>query len=136
MSRLAVENISNIVISDVELKLPAPNHTYTSLLYLQNQFPELTFSLLMGEDSFQEFPRWKYFKDILQLVPVFAHTRECFPIDGDHPIVKTNAQLIKFPNIAISSSAIRARVKKGESIEHLVPTRVATYIRKHSLYSS
>ena len=136
MSRLAVEDIPDIVISDVELQLPAPNYTYESILYLQKQFPELTFSLLMGEDSFRDFPRWKYFTDILRLVPVFAHTRECSPITEDISIVKSKAQLIEFPNIAVSSSAIRSNVKKGKSIEHLVPARVATYIRKNDLYSS
>lgn len=136
MSRLAVENIPDIVISDVELQLSTPNYTYESILYLQKQFPELTFSLLMGEDSFRDFPRWKYFTDILQLVPVFAHTRECSQITEDLSIVKSKAQLIEFPNIAVSSSAIRSNVKKGKSIEHLVPVRVATYIRKNDLYSS
>ena len=42
--------------------------------------------------------------------------------------------LTGYVNTDISSTEIRQRVRDGESIEDLVPPRVADYIRKYELY--
>jgi nicotinic acid mononucleotide adenylyltransferase len=35
----------------------------------------------------------------------------------------------------VSASEIRARVKRGEGLDDLVPSAVASYIARHRLYS-
>jgi nicotinic acid mononucleotide adenylyltransferase len=41
--------------------------------------------------------------------------------------------LKKYPD-ALSSSAIRSMIKKGESVERFLPQVVLSYIQKHTLY--
>jgi nicotinic acid mononucleotide adenylyltransferase len=48
---------------------------------------------------------------------------------------KREAQLIPLKPMPISASAIRARVRRGESADGLVPPAVASYIAGHRLYT-
>ena len=41
---------------------------------------------------------------------------------------------MKMPQVMVSSSEIRARIAKGESIQGLVPDDVLEYIEIHALY--
>jgi len=45
-------------------------------------------------------------------------------------------QRLVMPQMAISSSMIRDRIRHGESIRYLVPDAVARYIARHRLYRS
>jgi nicotinate-nucleotide adenylyltransferase len=42
--------------------------------------------------------------------------------------------LVDAPTAPVSSTLIRERIRKDESIESMVPAEVATYIAEHRLY--
>jgi nicotinate-nucleotide adenylyltransferase len=42
---------------------------------------------------------------------------------------------MRIPNVEISSSELRARVRRGAPIDFLVPAPVVAYIREHGLYA-
>jgi nicotinate-nucleotide adenylyltransferase len=44
------------------------------------------------------------------------------------------ARFFEMPEIGISSSMIRQRVRTGAPIKYLVPDAVAAYIERHGLY--
>jgi len=44
-------------------------------------------------------------------------------------------ELVKIPDIALSSTDIRNRVRQGKSIRFMTPRAVETYIEQHNLYS-
>ena len=41
---------------------------------------------------------------------------------------------IELPMLSISSTDIRIRLQRGESVEQLLPSVVSTYIKEHQLY--
>ena len=61
-------------------------------------------------------------------------TRPGYHLSGDHlpPEIVT---LLDVPAMAISSSAVRERVRSSRPIWYLVPDGVVQYIGKHALYA-
>jgi len=41
---------------------------------------------------------------------------------------------IELPMLSVSSTDIRIRLRRGESVEQLLPSVVSTYIKEHQLY--
>ena len=43
--------------------------------------------------------------------------------------------LLPFINMSVSSTEIRQRIQKGQSVKYLVPDRVLTYVKEKGFYS-
>src|SRR6478672_4307435 len=55
----AIEGEQKLKVSNVEFKLPKPSYTVNTLSYLQEKYPDHSFSIIMGSDSFQNIEKWK-----------------------------------------------------------------------------
>src|SRR5690606_29784884 len=66
MAKLAVEDVSNIEVSDIELRLPVPSYTIDTLTHLKDMYPEHDFVLIMGADNLQTLKKWKNYELILR----------------------------------------------------------------------
>jgi nicotinate-nucleotide adenylyltransferase len=129
--RLAVEDDNRIRASDVEFYLPKPSYTINTLTYLQEKYPEHTFSIIMGSDSYTNLSKWKNYELILKNYPIYVYTRPGF----EH-IDKLNGQLIVLdaPLLQISATEIRMFLKEGKSIRYLVPEKVREEIEQYRYY--
>ena len=117
---------------DGELRRPPPSWTVDTLEALQD--PERRLTLLMGQDQWAEFHRWKAPRRILELARVAVLDRGGYdgpegPPDGDWPCNRVPVRRLE-----ISSTEIRERVRAGRSIRYLVPDAVGALIDKNSLY--
>ena len=97
----------------------------------------------MGADTLHDLPNWRDPAAICRLAtPLAVHRAGEPPLDfavlaGVAPsAVRAEAELhvIDMPQLAISSSEIRARVARGEPIDDMVPAAVAGYIAERGLY--
>jgi nicotinate-nucleotide adenylyltransferase len=59
MAKLAIEDTENMMVSDVELKLPQPSYTIDTLTLLRELYPQHEFVLIMGSDNLKSFKKWK-----------------------------------------------------------------------------
>ena len=50
---LAIEEQPKFKASSIEFKLPKPSYTIDTLTYMQEKYPQHTFSVIMGGDSIQ-----------------------------------------------------------------------------------
>lgn len=141
MLRLAFEGMDGVLISDMEIQRAGKSYTVDTLRALSR--PDDRLFLLCGTDMMLTLDRWKCPEDIFRLCyPVYIR-REA-EASLDQAIVDKIAQYyqtfgkvvrrIVAPPLEISSSDIRARVAHGQSIDHLVPPRVAAYISAQHLY--
>jgi len=71
----AIEGIPGLRASDFEFTLPRPSYTANTLRALKQAFPEHDFSLLIGEDNWQIFDRWREWEFILQHFPILIYPR-------------------------------------------------------------
>lgn len=108
---------------DVELQLPKPSYTWHTLQVLERQYPDEAFTLVIGADNWQLFPRWYHSNDILKRYPVVVYPREGYPIkQNDLP---ENVLLMDTELYPVSSTDIRRRIREGLPIDQLVPKTIA-----------
>ncbi|HSD13830.1 MAG TPA: nicotinate (nicotinamide) nucleotide adenylyltransferase [Flavobacterium sp.] len=133
MVHLTTEDYPKIKPSDIEFKLPQPNYTVNTLAHLQEKYPTLEFSLIMGEDNLNSLHKWKNYEVILQNHDIYVYPRaasgEIDPKFINHPKIHT----VDAPIIELSSTFIRESIKKGKDIRPMLPNKVWEYI-DHNLF--
>ena len=127
----SLEGEKNLKVSNIEFHLPKPSYTIDTLAYLKEKYPQHTFSIIMGSDSFQNLPKWKNFDGIVKNYPLYIYERQGFPIKNS---LNANIHLLKAPLLEISSTQIRALVKAGKSIRYMVPDVVKDEIERNAYY--
>lgn len=95
-------------------------YSVVMLEHLKKQYPEYHFYFVMGSDLLLEKDKWKDFDKIEKMVTLY-------------PIPRAGYENSPFPQI--SSTQIREKLMKGESIVNLVPPDVEKYIHQKGLYS-
>lgn len=144
MCRLAFAGCPQVSVDDRELQRPGPTYTIDTLTELRAEYPVASLFLLIGADQAQAFSTWRRAQDIVALASVVIAERAgiAAPLDAGNPLPGldlANAQAprrLPLAALSHSSSAIRARVRSGQSIDGLVPAAVARYIAEHQLYQS
>ncbi len=129
---LAIAGNTKIQASNVEFSLPKPSYTIDTLTYLKEKYPHHIFSLIMGGDNLSNFHKWKNYEIILKNHEIFIYKRPNFELGefASHDSIT----IIEAPMMNISSSFIRDSIKKGKSVQYLVPHTVFEYIEDYKLY--
>lgn len=136
MACLAFEDSPKVVVLDVEFYLPRPSYTIDTLNFLQARHADYLFYLLIGEDNIATFDKWKNYDTILKRYSLLVYPRQSGSgVEQPKKILQyPNVEYIIAPNIDISSSEIRKRLKQNLSIKGLTPDTVIRFIEKNRLY--
>jgi nicotinate-nucleotide adenylyltransferase len=163
MLNLAIEDTSGLKPSDVELKRSGPSYTIDTVQYFKHTLPDQSrIFLIMGMDAFLEIDTWKSYDKLLVEIPfiiinrpqsgsavydfgwkfmekylatkisrdyVFAKSRNCYQAKNKQPVY-----MFEVTSLDISSTKIRSLTNQGQSIEYLVPQKVAKFINSMGLY--
>ncbi len=99
--------------------------------------------LLVGQDALELLPQWHRVRELAALVP-FAVLRRPDAASPDWPALThalgeeavsgLRARLLATPLSPISSTEVRDRIARGQSVRCWVPDPVADYIEEHRLY--
>ena len=122
MCKLAFESLGSplhILNTDEEIQ-NKQGFSVLTLKLLTQKYPEHQFYWVMGSDLTNEKNKWKDFDQIEKLVKLY-------------PIARGGDENSSFPKI--SSTEIREKISRGESIANLVPSEVEKYIHQTGLYS-
>ena len=119
MAEKALEGVEGVKACDYEFRLSKPSYTWNTLQHLSKDYPDYTFSLLIGGDNWAHFTRWRHWKDILRCHQVIVYPREDYPGTIDVPLLD------------VSSTEIRQRVREGKSIEGMVPDSIIPLVKKY-----
>ncbi len=132
---LAIGDDVRIKASDIEFKLPQPNFTANSLVYLKEKFPMHEFALIMGADNLNSFHKWKNHEEILNNHEIYVYPR-LESNDGGELRKHFKVTYAEAPIMKISSSFIRQAISEGKKVNHYMPTKVAEYIEEMNFYKS
>lgn len=128
--QIAIEDDPQLRFSDIEFKLPRPSYTIDTLTYLEEKYPNYSFSVIVGSDSWQNITKWKNSEQLLKNFSFIVYLRPGFQIPNSFPNVRT----LDAPLLEISSTAIREAIKLKRSIRYMVPEQVRLEIEQNQYY--
>jgi nicotinate-nucleotide adenylyltransferase len=131
LAQLAIEDDTQIKVSDIEFKLPKPSYTIDTLTYLQEKYPQHQFYVIMGSDSFQNLPKWKNFEALVKNYQFIVYRRPGFDITEDYG---ADIQYLEAPMLELSATLIRNNCKDGITIRYLVPEQVRLEIERNNYF--
>ena len=163
MLNLALGADSGLKVSNVELNRSGPSYTIDTVEHFKLTLPaESRLFLIMGLDAFLEIDTWKSYRKLLAQIPLivinrpnagdrmsgvpwkvmddyistklsadysYSVSRSAYLASGQQPIY-----VFEVTALDISSTRIRLAISKDQSINYLVPPKVAEYIRTKGIY--
>ena len=142
MSRLAVAgDDARMAVSDIEARRPGTSYTVDTLEQLQSETPDNELYLIVGGDIAAGLGTWREPERVLALARLAVAAR---PGSDQATIEQRLGQLeggdratfFDMPEISVSSTMLRDRVRAGTPTRYLMPDAVRTYIDRHGLYRS
>jgi nicotinate-nucleotide adenylyltransferase len=135
MLDLAIKSNRSFSATDLEIKREGKSYTIDTINSLLQSYQNSKLYLIIGMDNLIDFPNWKSPLEIVNKVELVVMNRPRYDLEARNEYTRY-ANIIRVPNIDISSTDIRRRVKMGRSIKYLVPNEVEQYIFKKGLYKS
>ncbi|MEY2466026.1 MAG: nicotinate-nucleotide adenylyltransferase [Verrucomicrobiota bacterium] len=130
--RLALAGKTWCEIDDQEIHRGGISYTIDTVRDYARRFPSAEIFYLIGADNVAKLSEWREAEELAQRVRFAVIPR---PGQGEIPFPPPfRGQMLRGFPLGVSSSQIRARVKAGEPIDHLVPAAVAEAIRDTALY--
>lgn len=141
MVSLAIKDNKNFTISDHEIQRGGKSYTIDTLKHFKKVYPNSELFFIMGFDSLLSLPTWKDVEGLEELCTFIVATRPGYTLDQNDNIydklpsgIGDKVVFLEIPEIEISSSLIRERVRKGKSIKYLVPEAIEKYIYDNNIY--
>ena len=133
MVELAIRNYPKMRASNVEFSLPTPSYTIDTLTYLQEKYPDYSFSLIMGEDKLGSLHKWKNYELLLKNHHIIVYPR-IYAEEKKEALQHENIHQIKAPVIELSATEIRNMIKDGKNVRPMLPPEVFEYLDRSSFY--
>ncbi|KGP75249.1 nicotinate-nucleotide adenylyltransferase [Desulfosporosinus sp. Tol-M] len=143
MVERAIQDNPAFEISALELRRIGPSYTVDTLRVLRRTWPEHELYFITGSDALRQIFSWREVEEILMMTKFIGAARPGFDardfllqVQKERPETQERIHYIEVPALAISSTDIRARVKRGQPIRYLLPEPVRLYIQQHGLYTA
>ncbi len=130
MTCLAISSNKYFKASDIEIKRGGVSYSEDTLREFKKIYgEEAELYFIIGADASAELDTWKNVEKLPQLCQFIAVNRPGYNLKP------TNfTHILEIPDVDISSTVIRARIKQGKSIKYLLPEEVENYIYEQKLY--
>jgi nicotinate-nucleotide adenylyltransferase len=130
--RLALAGKSWCEVDEQEIHRGGVSYTIDTARDYTRRFAGAKIFYIIGADHIAKLPSWREADELARLVEFLVVPR---PGEAQAPFPKPfHGQTLKGFPLGVSSSQIRARIKAGQPIDHLVPWTVADAIHGSNLY--
>lgn len=127
---LALAGIPDFKSLAIEVKKKRKVYTVETLRELRRRYPSAQFYLLTGADNLSILGHWKNLTTIMRLARFVVAPRPGFKIGR----LRKGILWLPVRPLRISASDIRMRARQGKRFSHLLPKRVAEFIKSKHLY--
>jgi len=152
---LACADYPRLAVDERECFRSTPSYTVDTLLELGQEYPGQPLVWVIGLDAYHYLPTWHRWQEVLELAhllvldrvgfdqPPREHQAALAALEAVHQVDELPlAQLpmagclcklpVRLPNV--SATQVRADLRQGYPVAHLLPAGVSTYIRQQGLY--
>jgi nicotinate-nucleotide adenylyltransferase len=133
MVKLACEQNPLFRLCEIERETGGPSYTIRTIRALKAAQPEADWYFIVGLDNLGKMEDWYQPDEIIEEVVVVVGSRPTDSVSSDSRFGE-RVLFLDIPELDISSTDIRARVRAGQSIKYLVPREIEDYIRRNHLY--
>ena len=134
MLRTAVEWDHRFEISDFELGRGGISYTIDSARHFRALYPHDDLYWIVGGDQVPQLHLWKDIGDLVGLVEFIFLERPGYPSRDPRPIPGLRLHRCDGHLLAISSTELRDRVRRGLSLDYFIPHKSIVHIRQRNLY--
>jgi nicotinate-nucleotide adenylyltransferase len=141
MVRLATAGKSSFSVATMEIDRKGPTYSIYTIAEMRREMggdDDLFF--IIGWDNLEDLPKWHQIERLISLCRLVVVPRVDFPVPNLEPLEVTipgithRVIMLDKPQVDVSSSVIRERVRHGLPIDNLVPKVVKEYIIDNGLY--
>ena len=140
MVELAVAEQPGLLASRIEVDRNGISYTIDTVRELARTFPAQRFELLLGSDAALQIRGWHEAGALLKegSFTIFNRPDTSIALSTLQELGFSPARtrLVHLDTPAIAAHQVRDRLRRGASIDDLVPAQVAGYIRVHGLYQA
>lgn len=133
MVRLAISDCDHFSVSSVDIDRPGPTYTVDTLHDLSALYPDAHLFFIVGDEAFAGIQTWKNFEELGNLATFVVVSRHGTQLEIPAKL-SPSVNLLEISVLPISSTLCRERIANGQSVDGLVPDKVAEYIDQHQLY--
>ena len=134
MLRAAVEWDRRFDISDLEVRRGGVSYTIDSARHFRAKFPTDELYWIIGGDQLPKLHLWKDIEELAKLVEFIFLERPGFPVRAHPEIPGLRLHRCDGHLLAINSTELRERTRRGLSLDYFVPHKAIVYIRENQLY--
>ena len=137
MTVLAAATNPRFEASRMEIDRKGPTYTVDTMAILRDFYgPEVELFFVAGVDAVLTLGTWHRAEGLAGLADVIAVPRPGFDVAELRPGEGWPAvHLAELPEVDVSSTEVRRRVREGLPVDDLVPPVVAAYVAEHGLYA-
>lgn len=141
MVRLIAKNNENFTVSTIEAFSQDVSYTYKTLQVLSEEYDREKLHFILGTDSFLSIETWYRGEDLLRNYSFIVGVRPGYKESETKEKVRyyretynTKVKTLHNRVLEVSSTEIKEKIMRGESIRSLVPYEIERYINEHGLY--
>jgi len=134
MLRAAVEWDRRFEISDVELRRGGVSFTIDSARHFRALYPHDELYWIIGGDQLPHLHKWKDVGELAGLIDFIFLERPGYPVKGTPEIPGLRLHRCDGHLLAISSTELRERIRRGLSLDYFVPHKAIVCIKERRLY--
>jgi nicotinate-nucleotide adenylyltransferase len=131
MVAAAVEGVDRLELCDLEVRRGGLTYTADTLAALEQDHPGVEMHLILGADAANGFTTWERYNEVAQMARLVVVDRPGHRPDLDERFHWTRLDI---PDLEISSTDLRERLRTGRSVRFLMPDGAAAYALGRGLY--
>lgn len=121
-------------ISDFELRQGGVSYTIDSARHFRALYPHDDLYWIIGGDQLPNLSRWKHIDELVSLVEFIFLERPGYPVRAQPVIPGLKLWRCDGHLLAVSSTELRDRCRRGLSLDYFVPHKAIVYIQERGLY--